>query len=480
MKKTLIAACAFAACAAGAAQAEDSRPTFYKDVLPILQDNCQVCHRPGGANLGGMVAPMAFTKYEETRPWAKAMAKQVAERAMPPWHASPAQHGQFNNERTLTQEQIDTIVRWAETGAARGDAKDAPELKEWPDFNGWSIGEPDLVLTMPEKYFVADDVEDIYVDFNQTITEQELPGDRWIKAIEFRPGSPVVHHIIAFPLGGIAPGNDPTVYPDGISRKLSPGENIRWQMHYHKEPGPGTGVWDQSQMAIRFYPEDAEIKYQMQGNHLGRFDFAIPAGDPNYTIQQEYTFKHDSEIVSFMPHMHLRGKSAKYEAFYPDGTSEVLLDVPRYDFNWQTAYQYKDFKHVPAGTKIVYTGSWDNSTDNAYNPDPTQTVRWGEPTTDEMSFGYMSFINDSGEYEGMFGNGNRGGGRGGRGNRGGGGPALTELIGMFDKNADGMLQKDEAPGQMGRFFDMIDQNHDGAIDMQEAETAQKMREQAGQ
>ncbi len=469
MKKLVVSACAAALSVAGVAMAED-KPTFTKDVLPILQENCQVCHRPGGANLGGMVAPMAFTTYEETRPWAKAMAKQVSEHNMPPWDASAAQHGQFNNERTLAQEQIDTIVRWAESGAARGNPTDAPAMREFPASNGWLIGEPSLVLTMPEKYFVADDVEDIYVNFNQTITQEQLPTDRWIKAIEFRPGSSAVHHIIAFPLGGIAPGNDPTVYPDGISRKISPGDDIRWQMHYHKESGPGTGVWDQSKMALKFYPEGAEIKYEMQGNALGRFDFSIPAGDPNYTIQQEYTFNHDSQIVQFMPHMHLRGKAAKYEAFYPDGKSEVLLDVPVYDFNWQTTYQYKDFKKVPAGTKVVYTSSWDNSTNNVYNPDPAQTVHWGEPTTDEMSFGYMSFINESDDREQMFGGGR---GRGGRG--GGGGPALANVIGMFDKNADGLLQKDEAPGQMARFFDMIDQNKDGAIDKTEAEAADKTR-----
>jgi len=476
MKRLMMGACAAAMMAGGAMAEAPQKPTFYKDILPIVQENCQVCHRPGGANLGGMVAPMAFTTYEETRPWAKSMAKEVTERNMPPWDAAPQHTGVFNNERTLTQDQIDTIVRWAENGALRGNAADAPEMKEWKDTGGWQIGEPDLVLSMPEKYFVADDVKDIYVDFHTKLTEDILPKDRWIKAIEFKPGSAVVHHIIAFPLGGIAPGNDPTVYPDGISRKLSTGDDIRWQMHYHKEPGPGTGVHDQSQMALKFYPEDAEIKYELQGNALGRFDFQIPAGMPDYTIQAEYTFNHDSEIVQLMPHMHLRGKAAKYEAFYPDGKSEVLLDVPAYDFNWQTAYQYKDFKKVPAGTKVVYTTVFDNSTENPYNPDPTQTVRWGEPTTDEMSFGYMSFINDSGENEQMFG----GGRRNGRGGRGGGTPSLVNLIGMFDKNADGLMQKEEAPEQMQRFFDMVDANKDGAIDKEEAAQGDEMRRQREQ
>jgi len=470
----------------GAAGANDlstdqaKRPTFYEDVLPILQQNCQVCHRPDGANLGGMVAPMAFTNYRETRPWAKAIAQNVANHTMPPWHAAPQHTGEFKNERTLTQDEIDTLVAWASTGAARGNPKEAPEPIQWPEYDGWTIGEPDLILSMPEPYFVDDDVEDIYVNIHDTITEEQLPDPRYIKALEFRPGSSVVHHIITFPLGGIAPGNDPTVYPEGIGKLLEPGTDLRWQMHYHKEPGPGTGTWDQSELAIVFYPEDADIEYELQGNHLGRFDFQIPPGESDYTLKQEYTFSADSQIVQFMPHMHLRGKAAKYEAFYPDGTHEVLLDVPRYDFNWQTAYQYKDFKEVPEGTKIVFTSVFDNSPENPYNPDPTKAIRWGEPTTDEMSFGYMSFINDSEVFEPMFGSPRRQGEPSSEtDDEGNAGPSLVQVIGMFDKNGDGLLQKDEAPAQLEQYFAMIDRNGDGAIDEAEAKAADEFRRQRG-
>lgn len=444
------------------AEAASTKVSFNKDVLPILQENCQLCHRPGGANMGGMVAPMAFTTYEETRPWAKSMAKKVANREMPPWHAAPEQHGVFENERTLAQDQIDVIVAWAKQGARRGDPKDAPEPLEWPDNDGWTIGEPDLIISMPEPYFVDDDVEDIYRDFESVISSDMLPEERIMKAIEFRPGSSAVHHIIALPLGGIAPGNDPSIYPDGIGVKLSPGTTVRWQMHYHKEPGPGTGVYDQSQAAIRFYPKGAKIDHILNGNPLGRFDFAIPAGDPNYSVQSDFTFPHDSQIIALMPHMHLRGKSAKYEAFYPDGNSEVILDVPRYDFNWQTSYKFKEFKQMPAGTRIVLTTAWDNSADNPYNPDPTKTIGWGEPTTSEMSFGWMSYIDDSGEAAPMF--GNRGRGRG---------IDLVQVISMFDSNHDGMLQEEEAPGRMKRFFHMMDTNGDGNVDVEEAKIAQE-------
>jgi mono/diheme cytochrome c family protein len=451
------------------ANAAPAKPTYTKDVLPILQENCQVCHRDNGANLGGMVAPMAFSSYEETRPWAKSMAKHVSAKTMPPWHAASDHHGVFANERTLTQDDIDTIVAWASSGAPRGNPADAPAVREWSSGKGWTIGEPDLVFDMGEEYFVGDDVEDIYVDFRTEITKEMLPEDRIIKAVEFRPGSSVVHHIIAMPLGGIAPGNEATVYPDDIGRRIGPGTNVTWQMHYHKEPGPGTGVMDRSQVAIKFYPKDTEVKYELKGEPLGRFDFRIPADDANYSIKQEFTFDMDSQIVSLMPHMHLRGKSALYEAYYPDGSQEVLLDVPRYDFNWQTAYRFEEFKQVPKGTKVVLTTAWDNSADNEFNPDPTQTVGWGHPTTDEMSFGFMSYINDSKESRSMFG----GGGRRRSGGGGGRGFDLAGMIKQFDTNEDGLLQKDEAPERMAQFFGMIDSNGDEAISVEEATEAAK-------
>jgi mono/diheme cytochrome c family protein len=365
--------------------------TFTKDVLPILQENCQDCHRPDGANLGGMVAPMAFMSYQETRPWAKSMAKAVSEKAMPPWDASPAMHGLFANERVLTQEQIDTIVTWAKTGAKRGNPADAPEPRVFEDTGDWSIGKPDLVVSMPEPYFVKDDVEDIYVNFHDALTAAELPEDRWMKAIEFRPGSSVVHHIISNPLGGIAPGNDPTVYPEGYSVKLRKGTNVSFEMHYHKEAGPGTGAWDQSKAAIIFYPEGYQPEHEIRMSMLGNFRFQIPAGDPNYTEYAKDTFDRSVEILSFTPHMHLRGKSAQYVAQYPDGNKEMLLDVPEYDFNWQTTYWYKEPKILPPGSSVELAMAWDNSANNPYNPDPTRSVRFGEPTTDEMFFGFMYY-----------------------------------------------------------------------------------------
>ena len=449
---------------AGAETAESaSPPTFYRDVLPIVQENCQDCHRPNGANMGGMVAPMAFETYAETRPWAKAMAREVAARRMPPWHASPAQHGLFKNERTLMQSEIDTIVAWANTGAKRGNRADAPIRVERDSSLDWTIGEPDVIFRFDEPYFVNDDVEDEYVYLETTMTDELLPDDRFIKAVEFRPGSSVVHHIITIPLGGLAPGNEATVYPDGVGALLKKGQSLTWEMHYHKEPGPGTGVLDHSMVALTFYDDPSEVKYRIQGNELGLYDFMIPAGAADYSVQQTYTFRHDSRIVSFLPHFHLRGKAAKYEARYPDGSYEVLLEVPRYDFNWQTSYTYKEYKDVPKGTKLTFTTTWDNSSANPYNPDPTVDVRYGSPTTDEMSLGYISFINDSDDVETFFDNFT------------GAGDAIdfAALVAMYDQDKDGRMQRHEVPEVFAPYFEMMDRNGDGEVEMKEATEAKE-------
>lgn len=373
-----------------AANAAD-RVTFTKDVLPILQEKCQLCHRPDGANMGGMVAPMAFTNYQETRPWAKSMAKAVAARSMPPWSASEEFHGVFRGERTLTQEAIDTIVAWAEQGAKRGKPEDAPEPIEFPSSEGWQIGTPDLIVSMPEPYFLKDDVEDLYVNFRTQLTEDMLPEDRYIKAIEFRPGSGVVHHIISDGLGGLAPGNEPMVMREGFSRIMRAGSKVNWQMHYHKEPGPGTGEWDQSSVALKFYPKGYVPDHEMLTEPLGRLDFIIPAGAANHVETETHTFKEDVILLAMTPHMHLRGKSVKYTLHHLDGTDEVILDVPKYDFNWQSSFTFIEPRVVPAGTKIQVAMAWDNSAENPFNPDPTIDVTYGEPTTAEMMFGFVNY-----------------------------------------------------------------------------------------
>lgn len=381
-------------------EAPEGTPTYYGAVQELLAEKCQVCHRPNGANLGGMVAPMAFTSYAETRPWARSIARQVEAGEMPPWHASPNQTGVFENERSLTAEQKEMLIAWARGGAPMGDAAEARPDRTWPAGDRWSIGEPDLVLDIGRDYFVEDEIEDKYITFETVVTKEELPEGRWIKAIEFRPGSPAVHHIIAMPFGFVAPGNDPAVHDDGFAIRVEPGTKISWQMHYHKESGPGTGFWDRSSVGLRLYPVDYRPDHVIQDASMPDFEFEIPAGDPNHEVTIRHKFERDALLLGYAPHMHLRGKSARYVAIYPDGEKEELLFVPKYDFDWQTFYKYPlGGKRVPAGTEIVLTLAWDNSADNPRNPDPTVAVGYGGPTTSEMAFGLVSFADAEPGYD---------------------------------------------------------------------------------
>ena len=385
----------FSAAADVSAGETPGRQTFYKDILPILQENCQICHRPSGPSNSGMVAPMAFMTYREVRPWAKAIVKEVRERTMPPWHASEIHAGQFDTERHLSDEQIAAIANWARTGAVAGNPADAPEAITWPDEGtGWAIGVPDLIVPMPEPYLVADDVEDLYVTFNTTITEEQHPEARYMRAVEFRSGSEAVHHIIARPLGGIAPGTGPSISPEGFGTLLKLNTEVSFQMHYHKEPGPGTAVWDQSSIGIQFHPKGYEVKFVGGGGpgNIGNMGFEIPPGNGNWAVGAAHTYAQDTYILSYLPHLHLRGKSTSYTAYYPDGSAEVLLDVPKYDFNWQHSYRYKEPKLIPAGTRIEVLTYYDNSEERAewVGFNPKRAIRFGGPTTDEMMLGWIS------------------------------------------------------------------------------------------
>lgn len=390
--------------AASTDDAIPDRPTFTRDVLPIIQDNCQECHRPHGKNIMGMVAPMSFMNYQEVRPWAKAIAKQVAARTMPPWHASDEFAGVFKNERTLTTAEIDTIVRWVEQGAARGNPKDTPPQRTFKGVDGWAMGEPDLIVPFDQPYFVRDSVRDEYQTIMTRISQEDLPEDRWIQAMEFRPGSEAVHHIVIFTndareslgfpqgmLGGMGPGTDGSVFPEGYGRLLRAESSIIFNMHYHKEPGPGTGVWDHSSIGFKFH--DKPVQHEVNWGAVGTMAFSIPPYAENYAVTAREKFYEDTLLLGLFPHTHLRGKAAKYTAFYPDGTEEVLLHVPEYDFNWQTNYVYREPKRIPAGTTIEVTMWYDNSEARGElaGIDPSRTVRWGQPTMDEMMYGWIDY-----------------------------------------------------------------------------------------
>lgn len=406
--------------AAFAQDVSPDRPTFYKDVLPILQENCQECHRSAGTNYGGMVAPMALTNYEETRPWAKSLSRVVANREMPPWDAASSFDGVFKNERVLSPEQIETIVRWVDTGAPRGSQKDAPPAPAFENVGGWMIGEPDLIVAMPEPYVVGDDVADQYTAFTVDLDETLLPEDSWITAFQCKPGSDIIHHFNCHLLppdengklppppsapesssiapqgagqyiGGVSSGTDAVQFPEGFALPIRKGTRVTFDIHYHKEPGPGSGRTDLSHIGFRL--ADTPPKRQIGGAApIMYFNINIAPGEQRYQIGPiSQTLKQPIDIVSLMPHMHMRGTAAKFEAFYPDGTNEILLDVPQYDFSWQTVYYYNEMKRVPEGTRIEFTAWYDNSVEMAAARgfDPNQRVRYGQASTDEMMMGFI-------------------------------------------------------------------------------------------
>ncbi len=402
------------------------RPTFYRDVLPVLQNDCQECHRPRGTSYGGQLAPMALTGYDEVRPWARAIARKVKAREMPPWDADPRHDGVFLNERVLAASEIDTLVRWADTGASAGDPADAPPPRVFANQDGWMIGEPDLIVEMPEPYWVADDVADLYAAFSVDLTEEQLPRDRWIVAFQCKPDSDLVHHFNAnilapvdgklppppkFPgpgeiapdpanagryIGGVASGTDSLPYPDGFALRLEKGSRVSFDIHYHKEPGAGTGKWDRSKIGFKLTdkPPTRQLGTGMDGRGpISTYRFEIPPGVERYQLGPvSRTFTQDSDIIQLMPHMHMRGASATFEVIYPSGEREVLLHVPEYDFSWQTVYRYRGFKRVPAGTSIEFTAWYDNTAEKGarFGFDPTQTVRFGRESTDEMMMGFVT------------------------------------------------------------------------------------------
>ena len=394
--------------AAVAADEVSSRPTFSKDVLPILQENCIDCHRPAGLNLSGMIAPMSLMTYEEVRPWAKAIAKAVAGRQMPPWHAAEEFDGVFHEERTLSTAERETIARWVEQGGTRGNPKDAPAPIEFSE-GGWQI-EPDLIVSFDEPLFVGDDETDLQTDIWGTVPEDSLLEDAWIQSIEFRPGSEMVHHYIAYEakrtsegkfvdatgawLGAGAPGTTPFHYPDGYGVKYGEDSHIRFNMHYFKEAGPGTGKWDQSSFALQFQKEPVTHPITISAI-MGVSDFEVPPFASDWRVGGQKTFTKESHLISMAPHTHFRGVAAKYTAFYPDGTMEVLFEAPEYEYAWQVVYSYKDMKVLPAGTRVEWEVTYDNSVENAEARgfDASQTVSNGLRADDEMSIGFHSFAN---------------------------------------------------------------------------------------
>ncbi len=374
--------------------------TFNKDIAPILYKNCIGCHRPGE------IAPMSLITYKEVRPWAKAIREKVATREMPPWHLD-SKYGKWENDRRLPQKEVDAVVAWIDGGAIEGNAKDLPGPPKFA--SGWQIGEPDMVFQMPVEFTVPAEGA---VPYQYFAVPTNFKEDRYIQALEARAGNlSVVHHIVMMVrnpgeptrqrgqtrnfniadgiLGALSPGQTPFLAKPGQAKLIKAGSQLVFQMHYTPN---GTETKDRSIVGLIFAkgPIDKIV------NSKAAFDvrFAIPPGAENYEVKAVYEFEDDSHIISLMPHMHLRGKDITYRAIYPDGRSEILLSVPRYNFNWQVYYYPVTPLAAPKGTRIEAVAHYDNSTKNLRNPDPAREVRFGEQTWDEMMNAFFDFTVD--------------------------------------------------------------------------------------
>jgi peroxiredoxin len=374
----------------------DAAITYSKHVSRIIQNRCQECHRPD------QVGPMPLMTYEDVASWSATIKEVVRDKRMPPWHADAKHHGQFANERALTQEEHTTLLKWVDLGCPRGNDQDLPPAKQFPD--GWLIGQPDAVIEMPQEFKVPARAPKTGVRYQNFMVKTNFNEDKWIQAAEAKPGNRgVVHHIIAYVGGGkgpefasdgigagmlaaYAPGDLGYVYPSGAAKKLPKGATIRFQMHY--TPNGVEGV-DRSMVGLVFAKQPPKMEVKTKG--ISNFYFIIPPQDGNYEVRSEAAFKKDAVLYSFLPHMHLRGKDFKYDVVYPDGKTATLLSVPRYDFAWQATYHLKEPLQLPAGTKIKCLAHFDNSTNNPWNPDPTAKITFGEQTWEEMMIGFIDY-----------------------------------------------------------------------------------------
>jgi hypothetical protein len=405
-------------------------PTFYKDVMPILQGHCQECHRAGG------IAPMAFETYEQTRPFAAAIRTATQSRSMPPWFADE-KIGKFTNDPSLSEQQIAMLAEWSTSGAAAGEKRDAPAPRIWAE--GWTIPKPDVVITMPQAVELPASGD---IDYTYEIVPTHFTEGRWVQMAEVLPAQRGnVHHAVVYVrppesqwlrharvgtpftaatltdpqdragamwtdsdiLLVYAPGSSPDMWPDTMAKYIPAGSDLVFQMHYTAN---GVAKADQTRVGLRFSkqpPPQRVLTLQLTNDH-----FVIPPGAPDYRVEARGTLPNEATLLSFFPHMHLRGKRFEYNLVQHDAalnkeagdkhesttTFEPLLRV-RYHFHWQMSYRLATPRRLPAGSELQAVAWFDNSRNNPHNPDPGAAVRWGEQTYDEMMVGFFDVAVDA-------------------------------------------------------------------------------------
>ena len=392
-------------------RANSAPPTFYKDVLPILQSHCQPCHRQGE------MAPMPLETYEQVRPLASTIHQATQNRTMPPWFADPC-CGRFSNDPSLTSAEIATIADWASAGTPEGSLRDAPPPIHWT--KDWNMDAPDVVLQMPRAKPIPATGD---VPYQYIILPTHFKEDRWVRMSEIRPGNPMlVHHAVAYirgptsswlrgaPVGlpfsadelptealrrdamwttsdillVYAPGSSPDQWPDGFAKLIPAGSDIVLQMHYTTHGHPAEDRTSIGLVFSKIPPQKRVLTLQLTNDR-----FIIPPGDPDHRVEVHGTLPNDALLLSFFPHMHLRGKTFEYNLLQPGGKIRTLLRIPHYDFYWQLSYRLAEPIPLKAGTTLQAVATFDNSRNNPHNPDPDSAVTWGEQTWAEMMVGFF-------------------------------------------------------------------------------------------
>jgi len=373
--------------------ADHAKISYSKTIAPLLEKKCVSCHRDGGG------APFAMSSYQIVKGFSPMMREVIRVKRMPPWPADP-HYGTFQGDRSLTVADAQTLVHWIEAGAPRGAGPD-PLLKVKPDLAQWKHGKPDLILDIPAFDIPATGV----IDYQYPRLRNPLGHDAWIAAIELHPGNKqTVHHILAFlddravnpspggsrqgniQVGGYAPGMSPVVFNPGTGMYLPKDADFVFQLHYTAN---GQAMTDHSQVGLYFLKEPP--KYPIHTGMMAQYRFTIAPGEQSHTEVVQKVWDRDAILYGVMPHAHMRGSAARMTAYFPDGREQVLLNVPKYDFSWQTDYEFSQPLMVPKGTKFVWQMTWDNSKQNPGNPDPTKAVHWGDQTWDEMGIGFLNF-----------------------------------------------------------------------------------------
>jgi peroxiredoxin len=432
--------------------------TYSNQIARILQNRCVECHRDGE------IAPFALTDYDEVVGWVDTIQEVVRDKRMPPWHASP-EFGHFENDRSMPEDEKEAIYAWARAGAPEGDPKDLPKPQTW--VSGWQLPrDPDFVMPITDKPFRVQPEGELRYQYFQI--DPGFADDRWVDAIEIQPGNrAVVHHVLMFAgtqeqardlRGGahgydaiFVPGQRVKAYPPGMAKRIAAGSRLIFQVHYTPN---GTEQFDQSRVGMTFV-DPASVEYEVRTSSAVNTELRIPAGEANYRVESASPrLPPNARLLALTPHMHLRGKSFFYEAIVPNGERSTLLDVPRYDFNWQTAYRFAEHMELPAGTRLHCVAHFDNSDANPNNPDPGKPVRWGEQTWDEMMIGYYDYaipVSDGKTLAGADRNKQR----------------VQELFDRLDVNADGRIVVDEVPKKFHALFNTLDSDKDEALSLEE-------------